>query len=126
MQTAPAHEGRPAGAPGRLAVPVAGTDPGARKLVMELVDDTGFDPVDAGTADDGWRMRAGTPACCTGLDAGRLRGALALAGPEAARVRREAVLAVIGSWSPDDRTFEDIVALNRAAAGPHRLLGEPA
>ncbi|GAA0708683.1 hypothetical protein OOK44_25840 [Streptomyces cellulosae] len=124
MQTAPAHEGRPAGAPGRLAVPVAGTDPGARKLVMELVDDTGFDPVDAGTADDGWRMQAGTPACCTGLDAGRLRGALALAGPEAARVRREAVLAVIGSWSPDDRTFEDIVALNRAAAGPHRLLGE--
>ncbi|UVT12252.1 hypothetical protein AY578_25090 [Streptomyces thermocarboxydus] len=88
MQTAPAHEGRPAGAPGRLAVPVAGTDPGARKLVMELVDDTGFDPVDAGTADDGWRMQAGTPACCTGLDAGRLRGALALAGPEAARVRR--------------------------------------
>ncbi|MFC7511349.1 hypothetical protein ACFQV4_14730 [Streptomyces thermocarboxydus] len=103
---------------------MAGTDPGARKLVMELVDDTGFDPVDAGTADDGWRMQAGTPACCTGLDAGRLRGALALAGPEAARVRREAVLAVIGSWSPDDRTFEDIVALNRAAAGPHRLLGE--
>ncbi|MFD3892985.1 hypothetical protein ACFWRR_10825 [Streptomyces cellulosae] len=127
MQTAPAHEGRPAGAPGRLAVPVAGTDPGARKLIMELVDDTGFDPVDpvdAGTADDGRRTRAGTPACCTGLDAERLRRALALAGPEAARVRREAVLAVIGSWSPDDRTFEDIVALNRAAAGPHRLLGE--
>ncbi|MGA5793603.1 hypothetical protein ACPC27_19015 [Streptomyces cellulosae] len=126
MQTALAHEGRPAGAPGRLAVPVAGTDPAARKLVMELVDDTGFDPVDAGTADDAWRMQAGTPAYCTDLDAERLRRALALADPEAARVRQEAVLAVIGSWSPDDRTFEDIVALNRAAAGLHRLLGEPA
>ncbi|MFE7962606.1 hypothetical protein ACFU0X_06085 [Streptomyces cellulosae] len=124
MQTTLAAKGRPAGAAGRLAVPVAGTDPAARKLFMELVDDTGFDPVDAGTADDAWRIQAGTPAYCTDLDARQLRRALTLADPEAARVRREAVPAVIGSWAPDDRTFEDIVALNRAAPGLHRLLGE--
>lgn len=123
VQTTLAGKGRPKGAADRLAVPVAGTDPAAKQLVMGLVDDTGFDPVDAGTADDTWRMQAAAPAYCTELNAEQLRKALALADHEAATVRREAVLAIIGSWEPGGSMFEDIVALNRAAAGLHRLLG---
>lgn len=83
---------------------------------MDLVDDTGFDPFDAGTAENGWRMQAGTPAYCTELTADQLRKALMLVDHEAARRRREAILAIIGSWE------QDIVALNRAATGLHRLL----
>ncbi|MFD2421732.1 NADPH-dependent F420 reductase [Amycolatopsis pigmentata] len=123
VQTTLADKGRPPGAADRLALPVAGTDPAAKKLVMGLVDDTGFDPVDAGTVDDAWRMQAGTPAYCTELNAEQLQKALALADHDAARVRREAILAIIRSWEPSDAIFEDIVALNRTAAGLHRLLG---
>ncbi|MEV4804299.1 NAD(P)-binding domain-containing protein [Nonomuraea sp. NPDC049421] len=123
VQTTLADKGRPPGAPDRLAVPVAGTDPAAKKLVMTLVDDTGFDPVDAGTAEDGWRMQAGTPAYCTDLTADQLQMALDLADPEAARVRREAILAIINSWERNDSFFDDLVALNRATAGLHRLFG---
>ena len=36
----------------------------------------------------------------------------------------EAVLAIISSWKPGMSFFEDLVALNRAAAGLHRLLGQ--
>jgi 8-hydroxy-5-deazaflavin:NADPH oxidoreductase len=123
VQTTLAGKGRPKGAADRLAVPVAGTDPAAKRLVMGLVDDTGFDPVDAGTAEDAWRIQAATPAYCTELNADQLRKALALADHDAATVRREAVLTIIGSWEPGGSFFEDVVALNRAAAGLHRLLG---
>ncbi len=37
-------KGVPAGTPGRLAIPVAGDSEEARRVAMQLVDDTGFDP----------------------------------------------------------------------------------
>ncbi|VVJ18389.1 Uncharacterised protein [Amycolatopsis camponoti] len=46
-----------------------------------------------------------------------------LADHDAAIVRRQAILAIIESWEPDASIFEDIVALNRAAPGTHRLFG---
>ncbi|MET8867437.1 NADP oxidoreductase [Nonomuraea sp. NPDC004580] len=125
VQTTLADKGRPPGTPGRLAVPVAGTDLAAKELVMTLVDDTGFDPVDAGTAEDGWRMQPGTPAYCTDLNAAQLQKALALADHEIARIRREAILAIMNSWERNDSFFDDLVALNRATAGLHRLVRGP-
>src|SRR3954469_8935562 len=41
--------GKPRGTPDRIALPVAGDDAAAKKVVMDLVDQLGFDPVDAGT-----------------------------------------------------------------------------
>jgi|SRR6267143_4313985 8-hydroxy-5-deazaflavin:NADPH oxidoreductase len=38
--------GKPAGSPDRLAIPVAGDNARAKQIVMGLVNDTGFDPVD--------------------------------------------------------------------------------
>jgi len=38
--------GRPAGSPGRVALPVAGDDPETKRVVMGLIDELGFDPVD--------------------------------------------------------------------------------
>lgn len=74
--------GRPAGSPGRYALPVAGDDVQAKKVVMRLIDDLGFDPVDAGGIDDSWRQQPGTPAYGADLDADSLRRALADAKKE--------------------------------------------
>jgi hypothetical protein len=67
------------GTPERIALPVAGDDAAAKAVVMGLVDDTGFDAVDAGSLAESWRMQPGTPAYCTDLDAAALRAALARA-----------------------------------------------
>jgi len=74
--------GRPAGDPRRIALPVAGDDPGTKAKVMALVDELGFDAVDAGSLDDSWRQQPGTPCYTQDLGAEELRRALASASPE--------------------------------------------
>ena len=69
--------GRPAGASNRIALPVAGDDPTAKQIVMRLIDEIGFDPIDAGGLDDSWRQQPGTPVYATDLDAKGVRLALA-------------------------------------------------
>ncbi|WUP53055.1 NADPH-dependent F420 reductase [Micromonospora globbae] len=71
------ENGRPAGAPDRIALPVAGDDPEAKRTVMELVDALGFDPVDGGSLDDSWRQEPGTPVYLADRDADGVRQALA-------------------------------------------------
>ena len=41
--------GKPAGTPGRIAIPIAGDDAKAKATAFQLVDATGFDTLDAGT-----------------------------------------------------------------------------
>jgi len=72
--------GRPAGSPGRFALPVAGDEARAKQIVMRLVDELGFDPVDAGGLDESWRQQPGTPVYGPDLDAEGVRRALAQAG----------------------------------------------
>jgi len=74
--------GRPAGTPGRIALPVAGDDPAAKEIVVRLIDEIGFDAVDAGGLDDSWRQQPGTPAYGAQLDAAGLRRALSEARRE--------------------------------------------
>jgi len=76
------ERGRPAGAAGRIALPVAGDDERAKAAVMELVDELGFDPVDAGRLQDSWRQQPGTPVYATDFDADGVRRALGEARPE--------------------------------------------
>jgi 8-hydroxy-5-deazaflavin:NADPH oxidoreductase len=74
--------GKPPGAPGRIALPVAGDDSKAKALVMELVNDMGFDAVDAGGLDESWRQQPGTPVYTADRDAASVRRALARASQE--------------------------------------------
>lgn len=76
------EDGRPAGDPHRIALPVAGDDPGAKQVVMRLVNELGFDAVDAGTLDESWKQQPGTPVYAADLDAAGVRRALAEASPE--------------------------------------------
>jgi 8-hydroxy-5-deazaflavin:NADPH oxidoreductase len=74
--------GRPAGTPGRIALPVAGDNDAAKAVVMQLIDELGFDAVDAGSLDQSWRQQPGTPVYTTDLDADGVRRALSQASPQ--------------------------------------------
>jgi hypothetical protein len=74
--------GKPKGTPGRIALPVAGDDPKAKKIVMDLVDALGFDPVDDGTIADSWRQQPGTPVYAQDFDAAGVKRALGEASQE--------------------------------------------
>jgi len=73
------NDGRPAGSPGRRAHPIAGDDAAAKKVVAGLLDQFGFDVVDAGRLAEGRRFQRDTPAYCVPLDSGKLQAALAAA-----------------------------------------------
>ena len=76
------ERGKPRGAAGRIALPVAGDDKKAKDVVIRLLDELGFDGVDAGSLDESWRQQPGTPVYGTDLDAAGVRKALAEAKPE--------------------------------------------
>ncbi len=52
---------RPHGAPDRIAMAAAGNDPAAVATVLQLIDDLGFDPVDAGNLESGLALQPGGP-----------------------------------------------------------------
>ena len=74
--------GKPAGAAGRTVIPVAGDDPAAKAVALELADQLGFDGLDAGPLAESWRQQPGTPVYTTDLPRGAARQALADATPE--------------------------------------------
>ena len=112
-----AHSGKPQGAEGRLAAPVAGDDPAHKALAIQLVDATGFDAVDAGPLSESWRQQPGTPAYCTELTLPELRDALAAADKARAPVDRDALIkSFMEEKSP--LSHEQIVARNREVTAP--------
>jgi predicted dinucleotide-binding enzyme len=54
-------DGQPAGTKNRRALVIAGDDSGAKATVTRLLDQFGFDTVDAGPLKEGWRIQRGTP-----------------------------------------------------------------
>jgi 8-hydroxy-5-deazaflavin:NADPH oxidoreductase len=75
------ERGKPKGAPGRIALPVAGDERRAKDVIIRLLDELGFDGVDAGGLDESWRQQPDTPVYGTDLDAVGARRALAEAKP---------------------------------------------
>jgi predicted dinucleotide-binding enzyme len=63
---------RPAGAPGRKAIGIAGDGQADVAAVAAIVDALGFDPVVVGDLAEGIRMEPGTPVFGANVDAGRL------------------------------------------------------
>ena len=72
-------DGRPAGTPNRRALVIAGDDAGAKRVVTRLLDEFGFDTVDAGPLKEGWRIQRDTPGYGPRRTAEELRNDLAAA-----------------------------------------------
>jgi 8-hydroxy-5-deazaflavin:NADPH oxidoreductase len=93
------EKGLPKGTSGRVALPVAGDPPAARTKILRLVEELGFDAVDAGGLEDSWRQQPGTPCYANDLDAAKLKAALAAAErrriPEYRRAADEAIKALL-------------------------------
>ena len=111
--------GTPEGSPGRLAIPVAGDDAEAKQIVMGLVNETGFDPVDGGPLADSWRQQPSTPAYCCDYDADKTRqGIRAAVKGRAETLRDTAWRENYGRIFANQPTFAeahtDVIALNRS------------
>ena len=74
--------GKPASAPGRIALPIAGDDKAGKAVVLRLLDELGFDGIDAGGLDESWRQQPGTPVYVTDFDAAGVKRALSEAAKE--------------------------------------------
>jgi len=61
-------DARPAGAPDRRALPIAGDDKDAKEIVIRLLDQIGYDTVDAGPLAEGWRFERRKPVYCVPLN----------------------------------------------------------
>jgi predicted dinucleotide-binding enzyme len=70
------EEARPAGAPGRKAIAIAGDEPADVAAVSRLVDALGFDPVVAGPLAEGVRMEPHTELFGSDVDAAEVRAML--------------------------------------------------
>ena len=72
-------DGRPAGTKKRRALVIAGNDPAAKATITRLLDEFGFDAVDAGPLKEGWRIQRDTPGYGPRRTAEELRQDLAAA-----------------------------------------------
>ncbi|QHF29905.1 NADPH-dependent F420 reductase [Pseudomonas sp. R32] len=75
-------DARISGATDRRALPIAGDDGEAKTVVSTLLDDLGYDTVDAGGLDDSWRFERAKPAYCIPFGVEGLKRALAQAERE--------------------------------------------
>jgi predicted dinucleotide-binding enzyme len=70
------EEGMPSSSAGRIALPIAGDDAKAKEVVARLIDELGFDSVDAGGLEESWRQQPGSPVYGKDFDAAGVRRAL--------------------------------------------------
>jgi hypothetical protein len=60
--------GLPHGSLNRICISVAGDNKKHKQVILELIDQVGFDGIDAGSLSDSWRLQPGAPAYCMDLD----------------------------------------------------------
>ena len=108
-----AVSGRPTGTPSRIALPISGDDARAKAIVATLVDDAGYDAVDAGPLAASWRQEPGTPVYSTDDDRDGVRRRLEQADKAVAPERRDRCTQAIIDLGAH-ATVEDMVQLARA------------
>lgn len=110
-----AELGKEKGAEGRLAMQVAGDDAQQKEIVMELVDQCGFDPFDAGLLEDSWKMQPTSAGYCCDYTAEELRAVKERSNqtPEEVAKRRTYVMTHFNELTGGDYSHENVIRVNR-------------
>jgi predicted dinucleotide-binding enzyme len=106
--------GKPEGSPDRLA-----DDAPAKQIVMGLVNEAGFDPVNGGSLEESWRQQPSTPAYCCDYDAAKTReGIRAAVKGKAEKIRdnewRENYGRLVANKPTYAEIHADLIAMNRS------------
>lgn len=109
------HKSRPKGSKDRIALPVSGEDAGAKQLVIALLDEMGFDAIDAGPLSASWRYQPGTPAYCPDPTIVQLPSLLQRADRAKAAANRDQA-AKLMSKLPADFPPQELVRVARLSA----------
>lgn len=99
--------GKPAGSPNRIAIPIAADRDIDRMVSMKLVQDTGFDAFDTGSLADSWRQQPGAPAYCTDLTLNEIQMVIDTAEKQRLPKRRDLAVAAIMERVSDSTTNPD-------------------
>jgi 8-hydroxy-5-deazaflavin:NADPH oxidoreductase len=110
------RKGLPKGSKGRIALPVSGDDLKAKQLVMAVLDQMGFDSIDAGTLFESWRSQPGTPAYCSDPTVQQLPALLQRAKRDKAQENRDQAAKIMAKLRPDFPP-QELVRVARLSAG---------
>ena len=111
--------GKPEGSPDRIAIPIAGDDAWGKQVVVGLVSEMGFDPVDGGSLEESWRQQPSTPAYCCDYGVEKTQeGIRAAARGRAEKIRdnewRESYGKLFANKPAYADVHADVIALNRS------------
>jgi hypothetical protein len=110
------HKGHPKGSKERVALPVSGDDLRAKQLVIALLDEMGFDAIDAGPLSESWRFQPGTPAYCPDPTIEQLPSLLQRADRGKAPSNRDQAAKLMAKL-PSDFPPQELVRAARLSAG---------
>jgi len=110
------RKGLPEGSKSRIALPVSGDDERSKQIVMTLVDEMGFDAVDAGPLSGSWRYQPGTPAYCPDPTIQQLPVLLQRAKRDKAAANRDQAAKIMARLRPDFPP-QELVRVARLSAG---------
>jgi hypothetical protein len=108
--------GRPKGSKSRIALPVSGDDTEAKRFVIALLDNMGFDGLDAGPLSQSWRFEPGTPAYCPDPTLKELPSLLARADRRKATGNRDQAAKIMEKLPPDSPA-QELVRASRFLVG---------
>jgi 8-hydroxy-5-deazaflavin:NADPH oxidoreductase len=110
------HKALPNGSRNRIALPVSANDIRSRRRVMALLDEIGFDPIDAGPLSESWRYQPGTPAYCPDPNSQQLALLLRRARRDQAARNRDRAAKLMAKLPPDFPP-QELVRVARLSAG---------
>jgi len=113
------NRSRARGQADRIELPVAGDNADEKQVVMQLLDDSGFNALDSGLLETSWKQQPGSPVYCTDLNFAQLKNNINRVHREKLHENRELALQFIFQRDPKAKMdwCQNCVANNRVVFG---------
>lgn len=115
------HGGKAEGDKERIAMAISGDNQQSKETVSALINDAGFDFVDAGSLSESWMHQPGTPAYCTELSIQELEKALPNAVKEDSAQIRDHSITYLMSLT-EQPSHDEIIDYSRSLFSPNPKL----